>query len=72
MRDYIIWSFEHSAWWGPDRRGYTEDVAKAGRYSAVDAGDIVTDSVLCDEIAIWLPMFKKSGMPKYHPYKGAT
>ncbi len=71
MKDYIIWSFERNAWWGPYSEGfYVTDVAKAGRYSAEVAGEIVTNSVLCDDIAIWLPMFAKMGTPRFHPYKG--
>ena len=29
---YLIWSNEHRAWWGPNSRGYTPSVHKAGRY----------------------------------------
>jgi len=32
-KDYfLIWSFEHDAWWAPDWDGYTKDVNKAGKY----------------------------------------
>ena len=49
---YVIWSFEHNAWWAPDRCGYVLDIDKAGRYDATEAGDIVTASILCEELAI--------------------
>jgi hypothetical protein len=69
---YLIWSFEHRAWWGPDECGYTEDLAQAGRYSADDAGRIVTGSIWLDEVAIlekalawWCDK-----PPIFHPYKG--
>jgi hypothetical protein len=38
---FVVWSFEHDAWWGPGRMGYTTDLTKAGRYSEADATDIV-------------------------------
>jgi hypothetical protein len=34
---YLIWSHEHSAWWGPDGCGYVRSIAQAGRYSAEEA-----------------------------------
>jgi hypothetical protein len=35
--EYLIWSFEHNAWWGLDECGYIENIAKAGRYSLAAA-----------------------------------
>lgn len=32
----LVWSNHHGCWWGPDQRGYTSDVWKAGRYT-IDA-----------------------------------
>jgi len=49
---YVIWSFEHRAWWRPARAGYTEELAEAGRYNPVEAGEIVTGSILAEEVAI--------------------
>jgi hypothetical protein len=37
MDTYLIYSVEHSAWWGPDRCGYVRSIAKAGRYSQAEA-----------------------------------
>ncbi|NOW44079.1 hypothetical protein FHW96_000206 [Novosphingobium sp. SG751A] len=34
---YLVWSNEHAAWWGKDRRGYTRIIANAGRYSRDEA-----------------------------------
>ena len=34
---YVIWSNEHRAWWGPDRRGYCSRLADAGRYDRESA-----------------------------------
>lgn len=30
--DWLIWSHEHAGWWRPFERGYTSDLAEAGRY----------------------------------------
>jgi hypothetical protein len=37
---WVVWSFEHDAWWGPGGRGYTADLAQAGRYTQAEALDI--------------------------------
>lgn len=37
---YVIWSHEHSRWWGHARRGYVGDVWDAGAYSREEAFDI--------------------------------
>jgi hypothetical protein len=34
---YLIYSNEHNSWWMPDRRGYTMDVNRAGRYGFEEA-----------------------------------
>ena len=34
---YLIWSHEHSAWWGPNSRGYTTRTDHAGRYTRSEA-----------------------------------
>jgi hypothetical protein len=39
---YVIWSEEHGAWWRPGKRGYTRQLAKAGRYEKAEAEEIVT------------------------------
>jgi hypothetical protein len=41
---YVIWSFEHDAWWGPGRMGYTADLMHAGRYSKSEADAIVVQA----------------------------
>ena len=38
---YLIWSFEHNAWWGPNERGYTTTISEAGRYTAGGAISIL-------------------------------
>lgn len=30
---YLVWSNEHCGWWGPDARGYSSNLALAGRYT---------------------------------------
>lgn len=49
---YLIWSFEHQQWWAPNEQGYTYDLLNAGRYTAEQAGRIVTNSVMAEEVAI--------------------
>ena len=34
---YLIWSVEHEAWWGPERSGYYGSIASAGRYTREEA-----------------------------------
>lgn len=62
-RDRVVWSFEHQAWWGPDHRGYTTDLAKAGRYTAQQAGLIAANSVLGDEVVIHERTAELNGEP---------
>lgn len=37
MTDYVVWSNEHCAWWGPNRAGYYTHLSAAGRYTRDDA-----------------------------------
>lgn len=60
---YVLWSFEHHAWWGPDFVGYTEDLRQAGRYSAEEAGRIVTNSILGEEVALHERTAELNGRP---------
>ena len=43
--DYLIWSHEHGAWWRHARRGYTRNMAEAGRYSHREAIEICVKSM---------------------------
>ena len=40
MTLYLIWSYEHQAWWRPWGSGYTKDLKEAGRYEYLEARDI--------------------------------
>jgi hypothetical protein len=42
--DYVIWSFEHTAWWRPRSCGYTPHLYEAGHYSQAEADAIVADA----------------------------
>jgi hypothetical protein len=44
MEEWLIWSYEHDAWWLPLRTGYTKQAAKAGRYDIDEAAQIVADA----------------------------
>lgn len=37
VADWLIWSNEHRCWWRPDRRGYTNSIEAAGRYTFAEA-----------------------------------
>lgn len=45
MNEWLIWSNEHRAWWGPAGHGYAARVENAGRYSHAEALDICTDAM---------------------------
>lgn len=60
---YVIWSFEHRAWWGVNHCGYVENFADAGRYSAIEAGAIVTNSVMGEEVALCVGIVERNGAP---------
>lgn len=40
LRWWVVWSYEHTGWWGPNRVGYVEDFLAAGAYSDTDAQEI--------------------------------
>ena len=44
-RMYLIWSHEHSAWWGPGREGYVQSISAAGRYSEIEALSICVNAI---------------------------
>jgi len=68
---YVIWSYEHNAWWAPNHSGYTTELQQAGRYSAEEAGAIVTNSIWLEEIAILEKLAEANGAPTCHPYERA-
>jgi hypothetical protein len=38
--EWLVFSHEHSAWWKPARRGYTDRTSQAGRYTEAEAREI--------------------------------
>lgn len=44
MSEYLIWSHDQDAWFKPARRGYTENVVAAGRYTKAQADGILEDA----------------------------
>ena len=60
---YVIWSHKHNAWWKPDRCGYTRVLSEAGRYSAVEAGEITVPVVPCGiEVAVPETVAERHGL----------
>ncbi len=41
---FLLWSNKHQAWWRPDGRGYTDDIAQAGAYTKEQAVEAVVQS----------------------------
>ena len=36
-KDWLVWSYEHRAWWKPGDMGYTTDIKQAGRFTQAEA-----------------------------------
>jgi hypothetical protein len=39
--EYLVWSFEHNAWWAPAQNGYVLEFKEAGRYGYQEAIQIM-------------------------------
>ncbi|BEL07867.1 hypothetical protein Q0Z83_060580 [Actinoplanes sichuanensis] len=44
MSTHLIWSNKHGMWWRPGRRGYTNSLHEAGRYTEDEARQICADA----------------------------
>jgi len=42
--NWLIWSSDHGGWSKPNRHGYTNRLADAGRYSFEEALEIIQDA----------------------------
>jgi len=42
---YLIWSHEHSGWWGPAECGYITNISRAGVYTRERACQIVHNAL---------------------------
>lgn len=49
---YVIWSFKHNAWWGPNEAGYTQNFKQAGLYTAEQAAACVRRNIFGQTLAI--------------------
>jgi hypothetical protein len=63
---WVVWSFEHNAWWRPHRWGYTADVHEAGRYTEFEAKviELHANIVRIHERAMPLEEALRSGPPR--------
>lgn len=41
---WLVWSYEHEAWWRPGRLGYTQSIVLAGHYTRDEAEKIEQDA----------------------------
>jgi hypothetical protein len=56
---FVVWSVKHSRWWEARGRGYTESLAKAGRYTAAECDKIEGGSQRArrfDQISVRIPV----------------
>lgn len=64
-RLFVIWSWEHNAWWAPHREGYTDSLADAGLYSFDEAADIVIGHIPAgEEVAVLEAEAHLRGVPR--------
>lgn len=63
---WVIWSFEHDAWWAPGRCGYVLELAQAGRYTEAEARDIEAHANIIrqNEVALSLPEAQMQCAPR--------
>jgi len=62
---WVIWSFEHDAWWGPHGWGYVSSLAQAGRYTEAQAREIEARANIVHrhECALSLADAEEHGVP---------
>lgn len=70
MNKYVIYSFDHQAWWAPNHCGYVDKLCDAGRYSEQEAGAIHCRSIFLEDLAILHTLAEEKGPPQYHPWYG--
>ena len=64
---FVIWSWEHLAWWAPNREGYTESLEQAGHYTFEDAAEITVVHIpAVEEIAVLLQEAEQRGQPRVY------
>lgn len=59
---FLVWSFEHDAWWGPGKHGYTTNIHQAGRYSLKDAVEICASANLTGLNEAIVPLPPNNGL----------
>ena len=62
---FVIWSWEHNAWWASNRQGYTEQLDRAGRYSFDEAAEVVVGHIPAgEEVAMLEAEALQRGQPR--------
>lgn len=57
---FLIWSWEHLAWWRPARQGYTTNIREAGEYTLEAAAEVVVPHIPPgEEVAVWVTQFMR-------------
>lgn len=72
--EYVIWSFEHNAWWRPGRMGYTTQLSQAGQYSRAESERIVARAniVKFNEQLMLLSTARAYALKGWHPITPGT
>ena len=66
-KTFVIWSWEHQAWWAPNRQGYTELLAQAGHYTFEEAADLTVGHIPAgEEVAMRLAEAQQRGRPQMY------
>jgi len=62
---WVVWSFEHGAWWGPGRWGYVAELREAGRFTQREAEQIEREAnvVAVNERALAWVEAQRHGSP---------
>jgi len=61
-KPFVIYSFQHAAWWAPEERGYVSEIVQAGLYTEPHAREIVARMKLVQHRACAMPLTTAEGL----------